>query len=198
MTEIIDAAPVKKKASKNEKKLENILAVVIALAVVGVLVILYRNGVLGGGSSEKPVEQYLTAIAEKDFDGYVGSMLPKIGDEYRSEMESLGLDGKSYMQRLYKDYFEEFGDDMTVSLEFTDRSRPETKYVDSFLQEYNAQYNEVPKLRSVFQIDVTAHFSGSLSSDDVKLTCFSAKVGGKWYIVGCEYEVKEIDNDVEL
>ena len=182
--------PTAEERQKKQKQ-QRVLLILIILIVVGAVMILYRNGVIGGSASKAPVEQYLQAIAAKDFDAYIGAMPPKIAESYVDDREDIGLSGEEYMYQLYSDYFIEFGDDMTVTLEFTDRSRLETVYIDNFKESYLRAYGEEINIRSSFEIDVIAHFSGSKSSDDINLECFVVKVGGKWYIAGCDYQTVE-------
>lgn len=178
---------------KKQQQQQKILIVIAVLAAAAVLLILYRNGVLGGGSSKKPVEQYLEAIADCDFEGYVTSMPPRIEAEYRSELADSGFTPEEYMRELYSDYFTEFGDDMSVSLEFTGRKRIDAVYLDNFKQSYAEMYGEEISIRSSFEIDVTATFSGSVSTDEIELMCYAVKTGGKWYIAGCEYKTEEVE-----
>ena len=184
-----------KKAAKAEQqqKQQKILLILIILIIAAAVMILYRNGVIGGSASKAPVEQYLQAIAARDFDSFIGSMPPKIAESYITDRDDIGLSSEEYMYQLYSDYFSEFGDDMTVDVEFTDRSRFEAMYVDNFKRSYFELYGEDISISSAFEIDVTAHFRGSLKSDDIKLECSVIKTGGKWYIAGCEYETVEID-----
>lgn len=176
------------KKPESQKKQQQALLVLLIVVAVGVAIVLYNNGVLGGGSSRRPVEQYLNAIASRDFDSYIESMPPRMAEDYSAELSERGLSKEDYMRELYSDYFEEFGENMTVSLEFTDRSRPDAEYVDGFRTSYQRLYGEEIRFNSVFEIDVTARFSGENSADDINLECYVVKSGGKWYIVGCDYE----------
>ena len=179
--------PERRADPEKQKKQQRVLLILVILVAVGAVTILYRNGVIGGSASRRPVEQYLTAIADCDFDSYVGSMPARMAQEYISERDGLGLSGEEYMRRLYSDYFEEFGGDMTVGLEFTGRSRLDSAYLDGFRADYQELFGEQIKISLSFEVDVTAHFSGSVSQDDIELCCYVIKSGGRWYIAGCEY-----------
>lgn len=183
--------PQKTVTPEQKRKQQNVLIVLIILIAVGAVIILYNNGVIGGSSSRKPVERYLNAIAEKNFDSFIATQPPKIADDHIADREELGLSGVEYMSRLYSDYFGEFGDDMTVELEFLDRSRIDGLYLDNFKNSYLELYGEAIRVSSSFEIDVDARFSGSLSSDTVELACYVIKSDGKWYIAGCDYRMEE-------
>ena len=187
--------PKKALSTEQQQKQQRILIVLILIIVVGAVFILYRNGVIGGSSSKAPVERYLQAIAAKDFDSYVDTMPQKMADDYRKERSERGLSGEEYMAQLYSDYFNEFGNDMRVELEFTDRSRPDNRYVENFKSSYAYLYGEDIRISSVFEIDVAAYFSGSKSSDIINLECYVIKSGGKWYIVGCDYQTADAEED---
>lgn len=179
---------------QKQQKQQKVLIVLVLLVAVGAALILYRNGIIGGSAGKKPVEQYLKAIASCDFSSYIDAMPQRIAEEYIAECENSGLGSREYMKELYSDYFDEFGDDMSVELDFTDRSRIDSVYLDNFRQSYSELYGEEINISSAFEIDVTARFLGSVSQDDVKLLCYVIKTDGKWKIAGCEYETEE-DSD---
>ncbi len=175
----------------NRKKDRSVLIFLIIIVLLAVGFILYRSGFVGGGSYKKPIEQYFQAISQRDFDMYVGSMLDNIGGEYIKERDSLGYSGYDYMNKLYRDLFEQFGEDMTISLTFNSRSKTEQEYVQSFADGYAETYGEAVNAKAVYTANVTVHFSGSVSSADVDMECFVLRHKRKWYIAGCDYAVEE-------
>lgn len=192
---VSEKVPKQKMTKEQAQKQQKALLVLIVIVIVGGIFILYRNGVIGGGASSRPVEKYLDAIAAKDFEAYVDVMPLKIAEDYRAEMAELGLTGEEYMRRLYDDYFTEFGENLTVSYEITDRSRPDNRYIDNFRQSYSEIYGEDIRISSVFEIDVTAVFSGEKSTDTVELECFVIKTDGKWAMAGCDYKTEDAADD---
>lgn len=176
-----------------ERKQKSFLIFLIIFVVVGAGFIFYRSGVAGGGSSQAPAEKYLNAIAASDFDAYVNTMPPKVAEDFKKDLDESGLGKKEFMQELYSDYFNEFGDDMGVTLEFNGRSRVESKYLESFKESYRELYREDIKITSAFEVNVSALFSGSKSKDLIQLECFVIKTGGKWYIAGCDYKTEDAD-----
>lgn len=192
-TALTEARPKKAVDPKEKKKQENFLLILIVAIIAAGIFILYRNGVIGGSAGQAPVEKYLTAICDRDFDAFIETMPARIAGDHISDREELSLSGEEYMRRLYSDYFEEFGDDMTVTVEFTGKSRPQALYVDNFRQSYLSLYGEEINISSVFEIDATAHFAGSKSRDDIELEFFVIKTGGKWYVVGADYKTEDAD-----
>lgn len=190
-TEMMEQRPKKAVDPKAKKKQENFLLILIVIIIAGGIFILYRNGVIGGSAAQKPVERYLTAICDCDFDAFVATMPEKIASDHISDRTELGLSGEEYMRDLYSDFFEEFGDDMRVTLDFNGRSRPQAMYVDSFKQSYLGLYGEEIRISSVLEIDVSAHFYGSKSEDNIELAFFVVKTGGKWCVVGVDYKVED-------
>lgn len=172
-----------KKASKSDLKL---LLTIIAVMAVIVCFILYRNGVIGGGSFKKPIEQYFTAICERDFESYVGSMLPEIQKEYSAERSSMGYSEYEYMEKLYSDFFEEFGDDLSITIEFNSNSRLEQPELGYFLTSYEEIYGSELKSSSILKAEITARFSGSESETDAEMTCCVVRLGRKWYVAVIE------------
>lgn len=175
----------------NRKKDRSVLIFLIIIVLLAVGFILYRSGFVGGGSYKKPIEQYFQGISSRDFDIYVGSMLNNIGGEYIKEKEELGYSGYDYMDKLYRDLFEQFGEDMTITLIFNSRGRTEHEYVQSFADGYMEDYGEAINSKAAYTVKTTVHFSGSISSGDVEMDCFVLRHKGKWYIVGCDFSMEE-------
>ena len=192
-TEAQEMRPKKTTDKNAKKKQENFLLILIAVIIAAGVFILYRNGVIGGSASKKPVEKYLNAICERDFDAFIATMPERIAADHISDRADLGVSGEEYMRRLYGDYFDEFGEDMRVTVDFDGRSRPQALYVDNFKEMYLSLYGEEIRISSVFEIDVTAHFAGSKSRDDIELEFFVIKTGGKWYVVGADYKTEDAE-----
>ena len=191
MSEALETRPKKQVDQAAKKKQENFLLILIAVIIAAGVFILYRNGAIGGSASKAPVEKYLTSICERDFDKFVGTMPDRIARDHISDREELGISGEEYMQTLFSDYFDEFGDDMTVEVDIGGRSRPKQQYVDSFKMSYLDLYGEEIQISSVFEIDVTARFSGSKSADSIEFEFFVIKTGGKWKVVGADYKAED-------
>ena len=192
-TETMQTRPKKAVDPKAKKKQENFLLILILIIVAGIVFMLYRNGVIGGSAAKAPIEKYLNAICDRDFDAFIGTMPEKIANDHISDREELGVSGEEYMRTLYSDYFDEFGDDMRVTVEFGDRSRPQAVYVDYFKQSYLGLYGEELQISSVLEIDAVAHFAGSKSRDDIELEFFVVKTDGKWYVVGVDYKAEDVE-----
>lgn len=191
--EALETRPKKAVDEKAKKKQENFLIVLIVVIIAAGIFVLYRNGAIGGSASKAPVEKYLTAICERDFDKFVGTMPDRIAQDHISDRDELGLSGKEYMETLFSDYFAEFGDDMRVDIKIGGRSRPKQLYIDNFKFSYLELYGEEISISSVFEIDATARFSGSKSSDEIEFEFFVVKTDGKWKVVGADYKTEDID-----
>lgn len=175
----------------NRKKDRSVLIFLIIIVILAAGFILYRSGAVGGGSYKKPIEKYFQGISSRDFDIYVGSMLNNTGREYIKEKEQLGYSGYDYMDKLYRDLFEQFGEDMTITVSFISKKRTEYEYVRSFAEGYMEDYGEAISSKAAYTVKTTVHFSGSVSSGDVDMDCFVLRHKGKWYIVGCDFSVEE-------
>lgn len=181
------AAHLKSEQSKKDSKALIFLIIIVVAAVV---FIFYRNGLIGGGSYKKPIEQYFKAISERDFNSYVGTMPRLMGQDYINEREELGYSEYEYLDLLYSDLFTQFGDDMTVELEYFGRQRPEAEIIKNFESAYLQSYGETINTDTVYGVSVVAHFNGEISAADVELECFVLRQGGKWYMVGCDFAVE--------
>ncbi len=195
--QVLEKRPSNKVPAKQQQKQQIFLLIILIAVIAGVLFIFYRNGVIGGGSGEKPVEQYLQAIADKDFEAYTSAMLPLMAEDYRNDLAERGITPVEYMELLYSDYYGEFGDDLSIDIEITGRSRVDAEFVDMFKESYEDIYGETPKLGRALEIDVAAYFSGSKSADLIELECYSVKSGKSWYIVGCDYKTDDANLSAE-
>lgn len=191
MTDKQRAAAEAQLASRKSER--NVLIFLIIIVLIAVGFILYRGGIIGGGGYKKPIEQYFKGIEARDFDLYVDTMLVSVRDGYIKERDELGYDGYGYMDTLYRDLFEQFGEDMKVSLEFGSRKRPKEELVQGFKSDYLRFYGESINVKTIYVVKTIAHFSGELSEADVTLDSFVIRQGGKWYIVGCDFPVEEVE-----
>ncbi len=189
--------PAPQATEKQKKRQQSFLLILLIAVIAGVVFIFYRNGIIGGGSGEKPVVQYLQAIADKDFDAYTSSMLPLMAEDYRSDRDERGLTPTEYMEQLYSDYYGEFGDDLSIDIDVTGSSRVDAEFVDMFKESYEEIYGEAPKISRALEFDVAAFFSGSKSSALIELECYAVKSGKSWYIAGCDYKTEETDLSAE-
>ncbi|MBQ8623300.1 MAG: hypothetical protein IJ424_02850 [Oscillospiraceae bacterium] len=174
--------------SKNKKA----LIVLCVLGALFVVFVLWRNGFIGAGKFESVAESYFESICERDFDKFVACQPEEIARSHRGDLEDSGLEKTEFMSVLYADFFEEFGEDMTVTVDIGSSKAVEQVYINYFLESYVEIYGVEPKYSSFLELDVSATFSGSNSTDTILLDCFMMKSQGKWYVVGCEYVTEEV------
>ena len=174
------------------KKEVYILIAILVIAVLGIVFVVFRTDIFGTPSGyEDVIEQYFTAISERDFDAYVDTMPAAISADYETEREDLGYSGYNYMDELYYDIFDTFGEDVTVTLTLGEATRPDDEYIDYFAESYEELYGESISTNKVYGVYVNASFSGSISEEDIEFECFVLKTGGKWYMVGCDFWSEE-------
>lgn len=182
-----DQRAAKELLLKERQKDKKLLIIIIAVAVLAAVFIFYRNGIFGG-NYKRPINDYFEAICERDFEKYIGTMPQRMREDYVYERESLGYSEYDYLNELYADLFEEFGDSMTIELEFSGRERPDEEYIQSFESAYLQAYGETINTETVYGVNVTAHFAGEVSQADIELECFVLRLAGRWYMVGCDYK----------
>ncbi|MCD8107820.1 MAG: hypothetical protein LUE20_07655 [Oscillospiraceae bacterium] len=179
---------------ESKKSIKKELYALIAIIVVAVLLLLFvfRNSLFGVGTGyEDVISQYFTAIADRDFSSYVDTMPSAIASDYETEREDLEYSEYQYMDELYYDVFDEFGEDVTITLTFGEATRPDDEYIDYFAESYEEIYGSSINTTNVYGVYVNANFSGSLSESDIEFECFVLKTGGKWYMVGCDFWSEE-------
>ncbi len=176
---------------KERNKNKNALIIMCILGALLVVFVLWRNGFIGAGKYESVAIDYFESICERDFDKFVAGQPKEIALSHQGDLEDSGLEKTEFMSVLYSDFFERFGDDMTVSVEVLGSGAVEQVYINYFLRTYAEIYGAEPKYSSFLELDVVATFSGSNSTEALPFNCFMMKSDGKWYIVGCEYSVDE-------
>lgn len=184
---------VPKLSDEQREKNKRAFIIMCILGLALVIFVLWRNGYLGGNKYEAVIEDYFVSICESDFDKYVSAQPERIARDHITDREEMGYEKEQYMRELYADYFEEFGQDMSVSLEISSSKAPEAVVVNYFLRTYTEIYGEELEYSSFLEVPVTATFKGSVSEAVIEFDCFVMKSGKEWYIVGCDYKTEEIE-----
>ena len=179
-------------SDKERNKNKKALIVLCVLGVLFVVFVLWRNGLIGSGKVENVAINYFESICERDFDKFVACQPEEIARSHKGDLADSGLEKTEFMSELYSDFFDEFGDDMTVTVEIGESKAVEQVYINYFLRTYAEIYGAEPKYSSFLELDVSATFSGSNSTDTILLDCFMMKSNGKWYVVGCDYATEEV------
>lgn len=168
------------------------LVVLCILGLALVLFVLWRNGLIGSSKYEKVIENYFQSICERDFDKFTDCLPTRIALDHESDMTELGYDKTQYMSELYADYFAEFGDDMSVTLDIESSKAVDQANINYFLRSYFEVYGAELDYSGFISVNVTAVFSGKNSTDTILLECFLMKDGPDWFIVGCDYVTEEV------
>ncbi len=176
---------------KSIKKEVYILIAIVVVIALGLLFV-FRDTLFGEGTGYRDViSQYFTAISERDFDSYTDTMLSEVAADYEAEKADLEYSDYQYMDELYYDVFDEFGEDVAITLTFGDAERPDDEYIDYFVESFEELYGTTISTSKVYCVYVNANFSGSVSESDIEFGCFVLKTGGKWYMVGCDFWSEE-------
>ncbi|MCD7823617.1 MAG: hypothetical protein LUG86_06345 [Oscillospiraceae bacterium] len=186
----------KQTTEKKSIKKEVYALVAIVVVIVLLLLFVFRDSLFGGAPSgyEDVISQYFTAIADRDFRSYVDTMPDEIAADYEAERTDLGYSEYDYIDELYYDIYDTFGEDVAISLTFGEATRPDGEYIDYFAESYEELYGESISASKVYGVYVNASFSGSVSTEDVEFECFVLKTGGRWYMVGCDFWSEESDD----
>lgn len=174
-------------SKRDENKNTALMWVLLIAVAVFVISILSSNGVFGGKAYLETVENYFNSICESDFDKFVGTMPDCFSDIHESDREALGYEKDEYLKLLYESYFLEYGEDMTVSLEYGETESTPQAIIDTFVDGCQELYGVDFFGAKFLTLRVNATFSGSVSSQKLSYDCFLMKFDGSWYIVGCDY-----------
>lgn len=167
--------PVPKSKVKKAVMITILSGLVLIAAVVAAF--WYMNTKMGEAAKE-PVEQYMSGYAQKDVD--------KILNSYPGFMRDI-LTANTSKEKIWNSVEEGFkaayGDDwkMEYKLGSTEEIRSdEISSLSSYLSQY---YSTTLNIKKAYWVDVDMTFSGSLSSNTLKLRMASAEIDGKWYVI---------------
>lgn len=169
-----------------KSKMQVLLTALVIFVVIGAGYVLYNNGVFADKGYKKPIETYFEAICERNFDSYVGCMPEKLAQDYILERESLGYSEYDYLNELYSDIFQAFGDDVEASVKYLSTERPNEAIIQQFASDYKEAYGEEVSTKHIYKVVVDASFTGAKGTQTIKMDCYTIKLGGKWYIAGCD------------
>lgn len=143
----------------------------------------YRNGYLNGKSGcNKPIISYFEAICQRDFDSYIEAMPYELRTDHQVQLNTLGFDKYDYLDTLYTDLFDTFGEDMSIKLKFLS-VESDSYLTNNISRNFYEKYGYRSNIEDCCMVRLKAHFEGSLSSADKYINCTVVKLNGKWYII---------------
>lgn len=159
---------------EKKKKSLKTLNIFTAAAVVILLVLLlnlylYKEGRLGEKKYYKLVENYFSAVGEKDFKKYIGCFDKSTRQEYISQKQEKNLSDSEYMWWLYSDFAESYGEDYNISVGIVGDRQEDNFYI----------------------VTADVIVNGNGKSDKVTYNCYVFKIGKKYYIADIE-DISEI------
>ncbi len=170
-----------------KSKMQIFLVALLIFAVIGIAYILKSNGVFADKGYKKPINAYFAAICERDFDAYVGCMIEGEAVDYIQDKQEIGYSGYDYLNNLYSDIFEGYGDDVEVKIEFLGTERPNEAMAKEYVDTYKERHGEEISTENIYKVAVNATFAGSKGGETIKMDCYTIKLGQKWYIAGCDF-----------
>ena len=155
--------------------------IIVAIVVIGgIFGVLYSTGAIFSSSKTEVITNYFNSITEGDFDKFVKCYPSQIKNDYEDDRSSAGLSKSDYMQKLYGDFKETYGDDYKIDVEFGRETKLDAEDYD--MTEYKEQYGSAPTISEAYEIVVNVTFKGSVSTEDAKLYINVAKTSGSWKI----------------
>lgn len=170
--------------SKADIILKRIFFIYLAAALlVYSFVMFYKSGssIVRSGC-KKPIENYFEAICDRDFDSYVESMPYEWRTDHQSQLINKNFTKYEYLDILYTDLFDTFGENMDIKLTFLSQKRNNYLTTDLSRSFYEKYQRSIDIEDSCF-VEVAAHFTGSKYSCKLYIDCTVIKLKGKWYII---------------
>lgn len=179
---------------ENPQKIKNAApkkAVKIAVGIVCVLIIaalvlfvLYKRGyIFNNEKKEEIAAKYFQSISDRNFEDFLSCFPPAIKDAYEQSAEDMDLASDKALDTLYSDYNKTYGDDFKIDTKLGKASAVENDDIEDYEAEYEKLYDEDINVSEAYVISATATIKGSVSSKDIYYEIYTAKVGGKWYVV---------------
>lgn len=124
-------------------------------------VLFYKNGYFNGrGGCKKPIINYFEAICNRDFDSYVESMPYEWRTDYQSQLLNMNCSKYDYLDRLYSDIFDTFGENMDIKLTFLSEERSDSLTTWVY-RDFYEKYQRSIDIEDCRIVEVAAHFNGS-------------------------------------
>jgi len=182
------------RSDPNRNKKFLILVLIIFIAMV--LFVLYQSGVIFSNTRTEVIEQYFTAVQNKDYDKFVKCHAKEIRDEYESDRKSMGLSKSDAMEYLYGDLDTEYGEGFKIDVQFGRETKLDKDDYD--LTEYKEQYGTAPSISDAYEMYVTVTFSGSKAADTANLYIYVVKTSGFWRIIGMSEDNGIVNEDTGM
>ncbi|MCC8192076.1 MAG: hypothetical protein LIO41_03435 [Ruminococcus sp.] len=176
----------KRAGKKLPKKATKILSCIVGVLIVAaiVLFVLYRQGyIFNSVQKEDVAEKYFDSINSRSFSDFLSCVPPAVKEVYEDEAEELGLDDSNALDTLYSDMIEMYGDDFEIDTTLGKAKTVDDDAIEDYEDEYKEYYDKSISVSQAYVISATATISGSLASDEVYYEIYTAKIGGKWYVV---------------
>lgn len=176
----------RKRQAQKKKSQWGYIAVAVAVFAAIMVFVLYEGGYIFSKNKTDVISAYFTAIADNDFEKYLGTMLEPMADEYKKEAKKLGLDETEAMQELYSDYSEGYGKGYTVSLKFGNEEKISESDIKESEQTLETAYKKSYNIKDAYKIAVNVTFKGEKKQETVPMYVYIAKIKGDWYILNIE------------
>lgn len=181
----------KKKAQKMKntapKKAVKITVGIVCVLIVAALVlfVLYKRGYIFNSEEKETVAaRYFQSISDRNFEDYLSCFPPEIKAAYEQSAKENNLNDDNALDTLYSDYNETYGDDFKIIPKFGKATAVEKEFINDYEKNYKKLYGEDIDVSEAYIIYATATINGSVSSkNDVYYEIYTAKVGGRWYVV---------------
>ena len=170
---------------KNSQWAFIITAIVVFIGVV--LLALYSGGYIFQSADKTDViKTYFSAIENNDFDGYLGTMVEPMADQYRESAKELGISDSDAMKELYSDYIEGFGENYTITLKFGNEEKVDDGVISQSESTLKSAYGKSFDIKEAYKVAVNVVFKGDKAEETQDMYVFVGKIGRKWYILNID------------
>lgn len=182
----------KKQRDPKQTRLLIITAIVVVLFIVGTL---FMSGSFGGAQDPNElIEEYFTAINERNFGDYAACMPYEIKREVEADLAATNYSESEYMEAYCADFAEAYGSDFVIEY-----SIGSAEVIDDYsMADYKAAYGSVPKITEAQLVVVNVTFRGSKGEETFVMNAYAGKVGRNWKMFNLAYSPGTITPDMEI
>lgn len=177
--------------SPEENQKLKFIAVAGTVAVIMLLFVLYRSGVIFSNTREEVIKNYFSSLSNLDYDKHLKCLPSKLRREREKDRKASGLGKKEYMAELNSGFTELFGEGYTYELSIGNQTKlSEEDFTDSSADMSFSEYYEVV---------VSVRFRGTKTADledgvyTSVLYFYMGRKGGYWYVIGVDEDVGTLE-----
>lgn len=171
--------------SRRTKKQLRLNIKYILILVVSLILIIVVSVSASNGGYKSLIKNYCKSIVSMDYEKYKSLFPPFYVDNGLEDLILFSYDtGDAYMQHLYDDYVEQYGEKVKLSSKITTRTKLSKDELTTYSQEATAVCTDGTEinLKKGYNLTVSIKYKGKSNTETKELSVVVVKYDGNWYI----------------